>query len=340
MSAPAAGSPLFRRIMLSIVLASVSFLLLLTLVIYYSNEALEEALLDAQTRFELDNIRKLLEKNPAAPMPGSANLAVFLESRRATRPIPDYLAELGQGVHHDIHIGDKAYHILVEPLGDDLVYLQYDVTEIEHSEDLLLFVLGVAWLVLLVLIVVIARILSHRLSGPIEQLSRELSQIDPDQRGIRLGEHYADDEVGRIARAFDGYTAKMDDYVEKQMAFAAMASHELRSPLTIVQTSADLIASRRAEPDILPHLEKIRRASSGMANMIHALLAVTRDQPTGEARQRVELRALIDEIVDSMKAEIDAKRIRVDNRLPGDTGIETDRTLFAVVLTNLIWNGV
>jgi signal transduction histidine kinase len=326
--------------MLSILLASVSFLSLLTLVVYYTNEALEDALLDTQTRFELDNIRKLLDQDPAAALPGSASLTVYLESRRAARPVPGYLANLDPGVHHDIRLEDKAVHILVEDYNDDRIYLQYDVTEIERSEDLLLLILASAWIVLLVLIFFIARILSRRLSGPISRLSQELSQIEPGQRGIRLGEHYADDEVGRIAQAFDSYTAKMDDYVEKQHAFAAMASHELRSPLTIVQTSADLIASRHGDADTLPHLNKIRRAASNMANMIHALLAVTRDRPTGTAHTQVAILPLVDEIVASMTAEIDAKQIRVDNRLQEDAVIETDPTLLAVVLTNLIRNAV
>lgn len=340
MTRPVRGSPLFRRMMLSILLASMFFLSLLTLLVYYSNEALEDALLATQTRFEVDNIRELLAQDPAAPLPGSASLTVYLESRRATRPIPDYLVDLDPGVHHDLRRGDKAYHILVEIHGDDRIYLQYDVTEIERSENLLLIILASAWVVMLAVIFVIARILGRRLSGPIAELSRELSEIDPDQRGIRLGERYPDDEVGRIARAFDSYTEKMDHYVEKQRAFAAMASHELRSPLTIVQTSADLIASRRADADILPHLDKIRRAASNMANMIHALLAVTRDRPTGEAREKIALRPLVEEIVDTMRPEIEAKRIRVDNRLPADASVESDPTLLAVVLTNLIRNAV
>jgi hypothetical protein len=39
------GSPLFRKIMASILLASVFFLSLLNIVVYYSNEILEDALL-------------------------------------------------------------------------------------------------------------------------------------------------------------------------------------------------------------------------------------------------------------------------------------------------------
>ncbi|MDH3218407.1 MAG: HAMP domain-containing histidine kinase [Gammaproteobacteria bacterium] len=340
MKALLGGSPLFRKILASILLASVFFLSLLTVVVYYSNEILENALLTKQTDFELANTIELLERDPQAALPHTASLRIYLASRQSAAPIPDYLLDLDAGVHHDLKIGDKAYHVMVAPYDDDLIYIEYDVTEIERSEDLLDLVLLVAWIVLLVGMFFIARILSRKLSGPIAQLSQELSRINPDQRGIRLGDRFEDDEVGRIAQAFDTYTQKMDDYVQKQIAFAAMASHELRSPLTIVQTSADLIASRHDDPHTRPHLEKIQRASANMANMIHALLAVTRDQPTGGSEQRVALRPLVDEIIDVLHHEISAKRITIDNNLAPDIGIEADRTLLAVVLTNLIKNGV
>jgi signal transduction histidine kinase len=193
---------------------------------------------------------------------------------------------------------------------------------------------------LIVILFFIARILSKRLSGPIAQLNQELSRIDPDERGVQLSDHFEDDEVGKIAQAFDSYTRKMDSYVEKQIAFAAMASHELRSPLTIVQTSADLIASRCDDPGINPYLEKIQRATTNMANMIHALLAVTRDQPTKNANQHIALQPLVEEILETMSPEILAKQISIDNQLTPDISIEADRTLITVVLTNLIRNAV
>lgn len=335
------GSPLFRKIMASILLASVFFLTLLTIVVYYSNEILEADLLARQTEFELKNAQELLARDPEAPLPSAASLEIYLDSRRDSRPVPDYLAELGDGIHHDVKVGGQAYHVMITPSNGDRIYIQSDITEIEHSEELLMTILMVAWAVLLIIIFIIARLLSQKLSGPIAQLSQTLARINPDQRGIRLSDRFEDDEVGRIAQAFDSYTEKMDDYVEKQMAFAAMASHELRSPLTIVQTSADLISCRREQDrDTLQHLEKIQRASTNMANMIHALLAVTRDQPTRNAGQHVALKTLVDEIVESMQPEIKTKKIRFENRLPSDAGIEADRTLVNVVLTNLIKNGI
>ncbi len=334
------GSPLFRKIMVSMLLASVFFLSLLTVIVYYSNEILEDDLLAKQTEFELYNIMELLALDPNAPLPRSASLSIYLQSRQDRLPIPDYMVELADGVTHDIKIDDKAYHVMVAPIAEDRVYIRYDVTEIERSEELLQLILVVAWVILLVVTFIIARFLSQKLARPIQQLSQELSRINPDERGIQLSHRFEDDEVGKIAQAFDSYTQKMDSYVEKQMAFAAMASHELRSPLTIVQTSADLISSRYDDPEILPHLEKISRASANMANMIHALLAVTRDQPIKNAEQQVALRPLIDEIIDGMAPEISAKKISVDNALESDISVEADKTLVTVVLANLIKNSV
>jgi len=334
------GSPLFRKIMLSILLASMFFLSLLTIVVYYSNEILEDELLAKQTDFELKNIQNLLNQDPDTSLPSSASLSIYLASRQDSRPIPEHLLDLADGVHHDIKVADKAYHIMVAPSAADRIYIQYDVTEIERSEELLSNILLVAWIVLIVVMFFIARILSKKLSRPIAQLSQDLSRINPDERGIRLSDRFEDDEVGRIAQAFDSYTSKMDNYVEKQIGFAAMASHELRSPLTIVQTSADLIAYRDNDPEIKPYLEKIQRASANMANIIHALLAVTRDQPTRNADQNLQLQPLVDEILDAMKNEIRAKQIEIVNNLAPEIRIKADKTLLTVVLTNLIKNGV
>jgi signal transduction histidine kinase len=334
------GSPLFRKIMASILLASFFFLSVLNLVVYYSNEILEDALLAKQIEFELENMIQLLARNPDAALPRSASLNIYLASRQATQPMPEYLLNLTDGVNHDVKLADKAYHVMVAPYGADRIYIQLDITEIERSEELLSVILLVAWIVLIVILFFIARILSKRLSGPIAQLNQELSRINPDERGVQLSDHFEDDEVGKIAQAFDSYTRKMDSYVEKQIAFAAMASHELRSPLTIVQTSADLIASRYDDPRINPHLEKIQRATANMANMIHALLAVTRDRPTKNANQHIALQPLVEEILGTMSPEIRAKQISIDNQLPPDINIEADRTLITVVLTNLIRNGV
>ena len=256
-------SALFKNILLSISLASIGFMTLLSLVVYYANEKLEYDLLEKQVGFELDNIQQKLRNDPAAKLPQTASLSAYLKSRQQQEDYPDYLDSLGPGVHHDIIIDDKSFHILVTPWAGDVLYILYDITQIEESEQLLRLILLAAWVLLLLLVLILANLLSRKLARPIARLSQEVSQLNPDQRGVQLSRHYQHDEVGRIAEAFDLYLQRMDSYVEKQTAFAAMASHELRSPLTIVQTSADLIDSRHDDPLIRQQVEKIQRAAKG-----------------------------------------------------------------------------
>ena len=77
-----------------------------------------------------------------------------------------------------------------------------------------------------------------------------------------------------------------------------------------------------------------------MANLIHALLAVTRGQPAEAPLERIRPAELVDEIVDQLEVEARAKRIEIDNRIDPATDVPADRTLATVVLTNLLRNAV
>ncbi len=333
-------SALFKKILLSISFASIGFMTLLSLVIYYSNEKLEYDLLEKQVEFELHNIQHNLSNDPAAKLPQTASFSAYLKSRQQQEYFPDYLDTLGPGVHHDIIIDDKSFHILVTPLADDMLYILYDITQIEESEQLLTLILLTAWVLLMLLVLVLAYLLSRKLARPISRLSQEVSQLNPDQRGVQLSEHYQHDEVGRIAEAFDLYLQRMDSYVEKQTAFAAMASHELRSPLTIVRTSADLIDCQHDDPLIRQQVEKIQRAAKGMTEMIDALLQVTRGQHLQIDYPPLRLAEIIDDILASFASEIQSKHIAIHCNLSPDHTVSADRNLVSAVCGNLIKNAI
>ena len=334
------GSPLVIKIMASIILASVFFLTLLSIVVYYTNETLEFDFLAKQTDSELRNLQHLLALDPQAPLPKSAGRSIYLASRQPGQPIPAHLLKLQDGEYHNVKLGTKAFHILIAKHSDDRIYIQYDITEIERSEELLTLILFIAWIAMIIAIFIVARILSRKLSGPVTRLSQELSHISPDQRYVQLSGQFEDDEVGKIAQAFDSYTEKMDDYVEKQIAFTMMASHELRSPLSIVQSSCDLIACQQKDPKVAIHLKEIQRSSTDMANMIHALLAVTLDKPTRHIDESFKLRQLIDEIITIANDKILAKQIQIKNCLDQELSLKADKILATVVLSNLIGNAI
>lgn len=333
-------SSLFKKLLLSISLASISLLTLLTLVVHYSNKQLEYDLLEKQIDNEIVNIRSILKINPQAELPRTASMNMYLKSRAAITPIPDIFNEYSAGVYHDIKLDSGAFHIEIHPLDDDIIYIKYDITQLEESEALLNSILSIAWIALIFMVLILSHILSRKLADPITRLSHEVSQLVPDQRGVQLGRHYANDEVGKIAQAFDLYLKRMDEYVEKQIAFAAMASHELRSPMTIIQTSTELIDCQHDDMATRIQVDKIQRASRGMIEMIDALLQVTRDQKPDQENKPLKLSFVIDDILNMLQSDIQSKKIDIKNTLLETHIVKADKTLASVVCTNLIKNAL
>src|SRR5204863_8248935 len=59
-----------------------------------------------------------------------------------------------------------------------------------------------------------------------------------------LGESDRSDELGQLARAFNGLVGRLRAALQTQRQFMADASHELRTPLSVVRSAAEVTLSR------------------------------------------------------------------------------------------------
>src|SRR4029434_7219905 len=78
---------------------------------------------------------------------------------------------------------------------------------------------------------------------PVTQMARRAASIP--LTGLEdLGAAPRDDELGQLARAFNGLVARLRGALETQRQFLADAAHEPRSPASIIRTAADVTLSR------------------------------------------------------------------------------------------------
>ena len=66
---------------------------------------------------------------------------------------------------------------------------------------------------------------------PVAGLARAVDALPVAPQATHLGERVSDDELGRLARAIDGYQRRLVDADTHEQAFFADASHELRLSL-------------------------------------------------------------------------------------------------------------
>jgi signal transduction histidine kinase len=148
-------------------------------------------------------------------------------------------------------------------------------------------------------------LLARRLLRPVEVITATAEEISATDLSRRISLDGPDDELKRLADAFDSMLGRIDGAFAAQRRFVADASHELRNPIAIIQTNLDV-----AEDELGPRASVVRRATARMAQLVDDLLALARTE--GDARRgRVALVELAAEVAEEHAALAGARGVRI-----------------------------
>jgi two-component system OmpR family sensor kinase len=200
---------------------------------------------------------------------------------------------------------------------------------------------GIAWasglgLVFATLLGVLA---VRRTLRPLRRMSEEAEQIEESgDLSRRVRSDGPRDEVGRLAEAFDGMLARLEDAFSSQRRFLSDASHELRTPLQVARGQLEFLEEtvrdaegRRSVALATEELERMRR-------IVEDLLLLARlDEGMPLARQPVEVELVAREaLLRGMQLE------RRDHTVEIPEGLTAlaDQERLLQVLTNLVTNAI
>src|SRR3546814_8486745 len=110
------------------------------------------------------------------------------------------------------------------------------------SSDLLAWVVFAALIAVALFSLFASRWLASRALAPLDALVDQLAHLNPEQRGELIALPVDDSELAVIVDAFNSYMVELDALVERERAFAAAASHELRTPISVIQGAAETLA--------------------------------------------------------------------------------------------------
>ncbi|PLX20633.1 hypothetical protein C0584_05330 [Candidatus Parcubacteria bacterium] len=127
--------------------------------------------------------------------------------------------------------------------------------------------------------------------------------------------------------------------------FVSLASHQLRTPLSIIKWYIDYIVSGDAgelKTDQLKYLRETYKANERMIELVNNLLIVSRiDLGTFSIEPKMSnIVSLSDEIVKKFKKEIDSKSIIISKEYDKVSKINVDPSLIKLVFENLLTNSI
>lgn len=139
--------------------------------------------------------------------------------------------------------------------------------------------------------------LARRSLAPVSAMTTRAAAISATSLHERLPAGNPRDELGQLAGVFNELLARLDASFEQQRRFMADASHELRTPVSIMRGEADIALSRaaRSPDEYRDALEVVRSEGRRLSRIVEDLFLLSR---ADSGQQRLNVRALyLDELV-------------------------------------------
>lgn len=151
-----------------------------------------------------------------------------------------------------------------------------------------------------------------------------------------------DDELGRLAVAFNHLLDTIQVSRVQQSRFVADAGHELRTPLTSMRTNIELLTvdaehAMLSSGDRVTIMRDVRAQLIEFSELVSDLVGLTREDRTAADFDQVDLSGVIDEVVDRVSMRSIGLAWSVDLE---PTDLQGDADLLARAFTNMLDNAV
>lgn len=159
-----------------------------------------------------------------------------------------------------------------------------------------------------------------KLTGPINQMVHTMREIDRSGKlhRVKLASREESVELQQMVRAFNQMIERLDRTFEHQKQFVADASHELKTPLTVISSYVDMLQRwGKDKPEIRDEaIEAIARETERMQILIRSMLTLTEaEQATWMNMSRFDIVPITQDL-SSVLGTTFGREIRVHARQP------------------------
>ncbi|MHA6253031.1 sensor histidine kinase [Oceanobacillus sp. CAU 1775] len=190
-----------------------------------------------------------------------------------------------------------------------VVTLQFSDNLIEVTDTLriLFYVLLIVSIIILVPTVIGGDILSRFLLNPINKLTKTMQENMQEGKWNKIDHtNRSEDELYKMEATFNDMIDQLRDNYEKQEDFVSNASHELKTPIQIVKSYAQLMERRGADnPELIAEsIEAIDSEADRMKKLVEQLLALAKTK-NDVPYEEVKFIQLVDQSVSTFKQAYD-----------------------------------
>ena len=205
------------------------------------------------------------------------------------------------------------------------------------AEQYVLAFLGVT-----VIAVVAGWLIAGRVLAPIKRMTAAANAVSDERLDERVAVEGPRDELRELGETLDAMLDRLQASLDAQRRFVANASHELRSPLTVIRTEAEVTL---ADPDSSD--EDFRRmgrvvleATDRTEALLDGLMVLARSQRGLLRSESVDLCLVARRAASGGMAAARAAGVRIEVEADGTATVPGDESLLERLVANLVDNAV
>lgn len=326
-----------KRIILGLLLYTVMLTCAVGLHGFIVNENIEKLVWENILNIDIDHFNHQYVHHKNEP----SNLYIYDESQGDE--IPKDFRKYELGIHDEIEYQQRIYVIRVVQEKPYKQIIALDITEIERQEGNIILSILLLTLVAISLMAWIAYLHLGKLINPLLLLANDLSRIstikhpfDVEIKPMQYHESYI------LSDAIQRYVERSQHYLEKEKVFFSTASHELRTPISVISGAIEVLRHHPSvHPSLMPHLERITRITNDIEELIACLLFLSRDQQRLDRyAEQIDLLNVMPTIIEDHLPLCESKHIQITNFIQDSFKIHAPPQLIKVVIGNLLRNAI
>jgi signal transduction histidine kinase len=182
--------------------------------------------------------------------------------------------------------------------------------------------------------------LAGRLLRPVSRLVDAVHALDPSLREARLTPGYQLHEIQALETAFNGFLQRLDGFVLREREFVDTASHELRTPISVIAGAAQVLESETLGADGQRALQRIRLTTDSMQDTLAALLQLAKEPSPAAAPAPLALETWLPDLIDDYRPLLEGRPLSLEVGTIESASVRVAPAVAAMIFGNLFRNAI
>jgi signal transduction histidine kinase len=186
-------------------------------------------------------------------------------------------------------------------------------------------------------------VVMRRAVAPVAQLAKVVADIDlehlsaEDHKRIESS-RFGDDEVGVLAATIEKTLERISAFVARERYFTSSASHELRTPITVITGALELLEQSDLSAADVKVVDRVRRATLDMKATIEMFLCLARETDDGLYDEQFLVMPLVSQAIDQQRYLLSGKFVDIHFDELANARVCGHPQAFSIAVNNLVRN--